>query len=196
MSLENRIQQHFRQSGQLKLDLADFLSTPITQAAEMIVDALLHEKKVLTCGNGGSAASAQYFASLMLNRYELERPGLAAIALCADNSTLTSIAIDSQFERVFSQQILALGLPNDILLVISTSGNSKNTLNAVTAAKERGMSVIAMSGGDGGLLMELLEADDIHIGVPHEHPSRIQEVHLLTLHSLCDAIDCLLLGVQ
>lgn len=196
MSLEHRIQQHFRQSGQLKLDLADFLATPISEAAEMIVDALLHEKKILSCGNGGSAACAQYFASLMLNRYELERPGLAAIALCADNLTLTSIAIDGQFERVFSQQILALGLPNDILLVISTSGNSKNTLNAVTAAKERGMRIIALSGGDGGILMELLDDEDIHIGVPHEHPSRIQEVYILTLHCLCDAIDCLLLGVQ
>lgn len=196
MSLEPRIQQHFRQSGQLKLDLADFLSAPIAQAAELIVDALLHEKKVLSCGNGGSAASAQYFASLMLNRYEMERPGLAAMALCADNSTLTSIAIDSQFERVFSQQILALGMPQDILLVISTSGNSKNTINAVTAAQERGMRIIAMSGGDGGALVELLSEEDIHIGVPHEHPSRIQEVYILTLHCLCDAIDCLLLGVQ
>ncbi len=196
MPLKARITGHFEQSGQLKLDLAHLLAAPIANAAEAIVAALLQEKKVLSCGNGGSAASAQYFASLMLNRYEVERPGLAAIALCADNSTLTSIAIDSHFEKVFSKQIMALGMPHDILLAISTSGSSKNMLSAIKAAKERGMRIIAMSGGDGGSLIELLDEDDIHIGVPHENTSRLQEAYILILHCLCDAIDCLLLGVH
>lgn len=196
MKLTTRISRHFEQSGRLKLELADLLAEPIVKSAEMIVQALLNEKKVLVCGNGGSAANAQYFASRMLNRYEVERPGLAAIALSADNSTLTSIANDSHFEQVFSKQVTALGLAGDVLLAISTSGNSKNVLKAIKAAKERGMHVIAMSGGDGGSLMELLEDQDIHIGVPHDNPSRIQEVYILILHCLCDAIDCLLLGVN
>lgn len=196
MKLTTRISRHFEQSGRLKLELADLLAEPIVKSAEMIVQALLNEKKVLVCGNGGSAANAQYFASRMLNRYEVERPGLAAIALSADNSTLTSIANDSHFEQVFSKQVTALGLAGDVLLAISTKGNSKNVLKAIKAAKERGMHVIAMSGGDGGSLMELLGDQDIHIGVPHDNPSRIQEVYILILHCLCDAIDCLLLGVN
>lgn len=194
--LKNRITHHFEQSGQLKLDLAQLLASPIAASAEAIVQALLNEKKILSCGNGGSAASAQYFASLMLNRYEMERPGLAAIALCADNSTLTCIANDSNFDKVFSKQIMALGMPHDILLAISTSGSSKNMLNAIRAAKERGMQIIAMSGGDGGNLVELLTEYDIHVGVPHDNPSRIQETYILILHCLCDAIDCLLLGAN
>jgi D-sedoheptulose 7-phosphate isomerase len=196
MELKTRISGHFEQSGRLKLELADLLAAPISQAAGMIVEALLKEKKVLSCGNGGSAASAQYFASLMLNRYEMERPGLAAIALCADNLTLTSIANDHHFEQVFSKQVTALAVSGDILLAISASGNSKNILGAIRAAKERGMQVIALSGGDGGSLVELLDDEDVHIGVPHDNPSRIQEVYILILHCLCDAVDCLLLGVN
>ncbi|MCB5186190.1 SIS domain-containing protein [Methylobacillus gramineus] len=194
--LSARIANHFEESGRLKLELAELLATPIANAAEIIVQALLNEKKVLACGNGGSASSAQYFASRMLNRYEMERPGLAAIALPADIATLTSIANDNHFEQVFSRQISALGHHGDVLLALSTSGNSKNILHAITAAKESGLSVIAFSGGDGGGLVELLGEDDIHIGVPHENPARIQEVYILTLHCICDAIDCLLLGVN
>ncbi|SNR63710.1 phosphoheptose isomerase [Methylobacillus rhizosphaerae] len=194
--LNTRITAHFEESGRLKLALAELLASPIASSAEIIVQALLNEKKILTCGNGGSASSAQYFASRMLNRYDLERPGLAAIALPADISTLTSIANDSHFEQVFARQITALGHHGDILLALSTSGNSSNILQAISAAKDSGMQVIALSGGDGGDLMELLTDDDIHIGVPHEHPARIQEVYILTLHCLCDAIDCLLLGVN
>lgn len=196
MPLIKRIQDHFEESGQLKLALADLLAEPIARAADIIVDALLKEKKVLSCGNGGSAASAQYFASMMLNRYQTERPGLAAIALCADNSTLTSIAIDHHFETVFSQQIMALGMPDDILLAISVSGSSKNMLRAIQAGKERGMKIIALSGGDGGNLVELLGDQDIHIGVPHDNSARVQEVYVLIVHCLCDAIDCILLGVH
>ncbi|CAG0974912.1 D-sedoheptulose 7-phosphate isomerase [Methylophilaceae bacterium] len=196
MTIESRISANFVQSGELKLALAELLAKPIANAASIIVEALLKENKVLVCGNGGSAASAQYFASLMLNHFEMERPGLAAIALCADNSTLTSIASDNDFDKVYSKQIMALGVENDVLLVISTSGNSASTLNAIDAARERGMAIIAMSGGDGGILVELLGENDIHIGIPHESASRIQETYVLILHCLCDAIDCLLLGVN
>ena len=194
--LHTRISAQFEESGRLKIELAELLAGPIARSAEMIVQALLSEKKVLACGNGGSASSAQYFASRMLNRYYLERPGLAAIALPADISTLTSIANDNHFEPVFARQVTALGHHGDILLAMSTSGNSGNILQAITAARENGMHVIAFSGGDGGGLVELLGEDDIHIGVPHEHPARIQEVYILTLHCICDAIDCLLLGVN
>ena len=162
----------------------------------MIVSAFLDDKKVMVCGNGGSAALAQYFTARMLNRFDMERPGLATIALSADNSTLTSIANDSNFSQVFSKQIMALGHPGDILLVMSTSGNSQNILEAMSAAHERGMNVVALGGGDGGNLMELLAAQDIHIGVPHENTARVQEVYLLILHCLCDSIDCILLGVE
>jgi D-sedoheptulose 7-phosphate isomerase len=194
--LTSRISAHFEQSGQLKLALAELLAAPIAQAAELIATALLQEKKVLTCGNGGSAALAQYFASRMLNRYEMERPSLAAIALSADSITLSTIANDGHFDYIYSKQINALGQSDDVLLALSSSGNSPNILQAVSAAKERGMHVIALSGGDGGRLMELLSAQDIHIGVPHDNAARIQEVYILILHCLCDAIDCLLLGAN
>ena len=196
MPLIKRISQHFEESGQLKTELAELLASPIAQAAEIIVHALLQEKKVLACGNGGAAAIAQYFAAMMLNRYQLERPGLAAMALCGDNATMTAIATDHHFESVYAQQITALGMPDDILLAISVSGNSKNMLKAIRAAKERSMKVIALSGGDGGNLVELLDHQDIHLGVPHDHPARVQEVYLLVVHCLCDAIDCILLGVH
>ncbi len=188
--------EHFEQSARLKMELADLLAQPIIRSAEKIVEALLSDKKILACGNGGSAAYAQYFASRMLNHYLTERPGLAAMALGADNVTLSAIANLGHFEQVFSKQITALGQPGDVLLVMSVTGNSKNILKAIKAAKERDMHVIAMSGGDGGSLVELLHADDIHIGVPHDNPSRVQEVYILVLHCLCDAIDCILLGVN
>lgn len=196
MELTSRISRQFEESGRLKLELADLLAEPIARAATMIAQALLDEKKVLACGNGGSAANAQYFSSRMLNRYEMERPALAAIALNADSVSLTAIANDEHFEHVFSKQVMALGQAGDVLLAISTSGNSQNVANAIRAAHERSMHVIAFSGGDGGTLMELLANEDIHIGVPNDHPSRIQEVYILILHCLCDAIDCLLLGVD
>lgn len=196
MSLEARISEHFEQSGQLKLELAELLASPIAKAAQVIVDALLQEHKVLACGNGGAAANAQYFASLMLNRYEMERPGLAAIALNADNTTMTSIADENHFEKVYSKQISALGMEGDVLLAISTRGHSKNVLKAITTAQERGMHIVAITGGDGGKVVELLGEHDIHIGVPHDSAARIQETNILILHCLCDAIDCLLLGVN
>lgn len=196
MDITARITGHFEESARLKVDTAELLAPAIAAAAEVIVAALLNEKKVLACGNGGSAANAQYFASRMLNRFELERPGLATIALSADNSTLTSIANDSHFDQIFSKQVLALGQAGDVLLALSASGNSQNVLNAIKAAHEREMTVIALSGGDGGGLLELLGPQDIHIGVPHENNARIQEMYILILHCLCDAIDCILLGVE
>lgn len=196
MSIEARISEHFEQSGQLKLELAELLASPIAKAAQAIVEALLKEHKVLACGNGGSAANAQYFASLMLNRYEMERPGLAAIALNADNTTMTSIADENHFENVYSKQISALGMEGDVLLAISTRGHSKNVLKAITTAQERGMHIVALTGDDGGKVVELLGEHDIHIGVPHDSAARIQETYILILHCLCDAIDCLLLGVN
>lgn len=196
MELTNRITSHFEQSARLQLEAGELLAPAIAAAAEIIVAALLNENKILACGNGGSASLAQYFAACMLNRFELERPGLAAIALPADNSTLTSIANDSHFDQIFSRQVLALGQSGDVLLALSMSGNSPNVLNAVQAAHEREISVIAFTGVDGGALLELLGTCDIHIGVPHENAARIQEAYIVALHCLCDAVDCLLLGVE
>lgn len=196
MNITARISAHFEQSAQLQLACAELLSPAIAQAAERLVAAFLAERKVLVCGNGGSAALAQHFAAYMLHRFDLDRPGLAAIGLSSDNVTLTAIANDTQFELIFSKQVQALGQENDVLLVISIGGNSPNILSAVRAAHERNMRVIALTGGDGGVLLELLQQGDIHIGVPHENAARVQEVNLLTLHALCDAIDSLLLGVE
>jgi D-sedoheptulose 7-phosphate isomerase len=172
------------------------LADPITQAAERMVQCLMGEGKIMACGNGGSAADAQHFAAELLNRFEMDRPGLAAVALTTDSSTLTSIANDFDFEQVFSKQVRALGQPADLLLAISTSGNSRNVLQAVQAAHDRQMGVIALTGKNGGMMGELLTPEDIHICVPHASTARIQEVHILCLHCMCDAIDCMLLGVE
>jgi D-sedoheptulose 7-phosphate isomerase len=161
-----------------------------------MVQCLRADGKILACGNGGSAADSQHFAAELLNRFEMERPGLAAMALTTDSSTLTSIANDYDFEQVFSKQVRALGHKNDLLLAISTSGNSKNVLAAIVAAHENGLGVVALTGRNGGKMTDALKPSDIHICVPAQSTARIQEVHLLTLHCLCDAIDCLLLGVE
>ena len=174
----------------------DALAEPIAAAAERMVQCLRLDGKILACGNGGSAADAQHFAAELLNRFEMERPGLAAVALTTDSSPLTSIANDYDFEQVFSKQVRALGQKNDLLLAISTSGNSKNVVAAVAAAHDCGMSVVALTGRNGGRMADVLAPADIHICVPAQSTARIQEVHLLTLHCLCDAIDCLLLGVE
>ena len=196
MDLINRISENFSESAHLKLKSMDALAGPIAAAAERMVECLRHDGKILACGNGGSAADSQHFAAELLNRFEMERPGLAAMALTTDSSTLTSIANDYDFELIFSKQVRALGQKNDMLLAISTSGNSKNVLAAVLAAHESGMSVVALTGRNGGKMPELLQSSDVHICVPAQSTARIQEVHLLTLHCLCDAIDCLLLGVD
>jgi D-sedoheptulose 7-phosphate isomerase len=196
MDLLSRIGRHFNDSAQLKLEAVDVLATPIAQAAERMVQCLMRDGKILSCGNGGSAADAQHFAAELLNRFEIERPGLAAFALTTDSSTLTSIANDYEYAQVFSKQVRALGKPEDLLLAISTSGNSANVIEAIHAAHERQMSVVALTGKKGGAMAGVLVAGDIHICVPAANTARIQEVHLLTLHCLCDAIDCLLLGVE
>jgi len=196
MPLTDRIHGHFQTSAQLKLDAADALAPVIEQAAQAIVLCLTQGGKVLACGNGASAADSQRFTSAMVNRFEQERPGLAAIALTTDSSTLTSIANDSAYEQVFARQVKALGLPGDVLLVISTSGNSPSVLEAVAAAHTRGMHVIALTGQSGGRLAEQMTDADVFISVPAESTARIQEVHLLTIHCLCDAVDSILLGVE
>ena len=196
MNLINRISENFSESAHLKLQSMDALAAPIAAAAERMVQCLRQDGKILACGNGGSAADSQHFAAELLNRFEMERPGLAAMALTTDSSTLTSIANDYDYEQVFSKQVRALGHKNDLLLAISTSGNSKNVLAAMHAAHENGMSVIALTGRNGGTMAEALGPSDIQICVSAQSTARIQEVHLLTLHCLCDAIDCLLLGVE
>lgn len=196
VDLLSRIHHHFSESAQLKLEAMDLLAEPIALAGERMAQCLLSDGKILSCGNGGSAADAQHFSSELLNRFEMERPGLAAMALTTDSSTLTSIANDYDFERIFSKQILALGQPGDILLAISTSGNSSNVISAIAAAHEREMTVIALAGRQGGLMKDAMEEGDILICAPGEKTARIQEIHLLTIHCLCDAIDCLLLGVD
>ena len=196
MDLIARISQHFTDSAHLKIYAIDIIATPISRAAERMVQCLLGDGKILSCGNGGSAGDAQHFSSEMLNRFEMERPGLAAIALTTDTSTLTSIANDYDYTQIFSKQVRALGQPKDLLLAISTSGNSRNVIEAVYAAHERAMDVIALTGRGGGELAKILSANDVHICVPSESTARIQEVHLLAIHCMCDAIDCMLLGVE
>jgi D-sedoheptulose 7-phosphate isomerase len=196
MDLSKRIAQHFAESAQLKTQAAKVLTEPLRLGAERMVQCLMNEGKILACGNGGSAADAQHFCAELLNRFEMERPPLPAIALTTDSSTITSIANDYDYYQVFSKQVRALGQPDDLLLAISTSGNSRNIVDAIHAAQERQMGVVALTGRNGGVMAEVLGQQDVHICVPHSRTARIQEVHILCLHCLCDAIDCLLLGVE
>lgn len=196
MSLQERIYQHFNDSIQTKHDALEQLPPLIESAADAIVQSLLNNGKVLTCGNGGSAGDAQHFSSEMLNRFERERPSLPAIALSTDTSTLTSIANDYSFNEVFSKQIRALGQAGDILLAYTTSGNSGNIVEAIRAAHDREMTIIAVTGKDGGQLssLSLLNEHDIELRVPSNSTARIQEVHLVITHCLCDLIDFQLFG--
>ncbi|MBP8134354.1 MULTISPECIES: phosphoheptose isomerase [Zoogloea] len=196
MDLVARIAQQFNDSAQTKLAALEFMAEPIAAAIEAMTHCLMANGKILACGNGGSAADAQHFSAELLNRFEMERPPLAAIALTTDSSTLTSIANDYDFTQVFSKQVRALGQPGDVLLAISTSGNSPNVIEAIHTAHEREMLVVALTGKDGGKITDLLGPDDIHLCVPADRTARIQEVHLLTLHCLCDGIDCLFLGIE
>lgn len=194
MSLQDRIINHFSDSIQTKQDAMASLCELIEFASQKIVEALVNDKKVLTCGNGGSAGDAQHFSSEMLNRFERERPALPAIALSTDTSTLTSIANDYHFDEVFAKQIRALGQAGDVLLVYTSSGNSGNLIKAVKVAHDKEMIVIALSGKDGGALAGTLNEADIEIRVPSNSTARIQEVHLLISHCLCDLIDHQLFG--
>ena len=194
--LEQRIEQHFIDSADLKYQAAQVLSKPIAAAVQAVLACVTNGGKVLVCGNGGSAADAQHFAAEFVGRFERERPELAAIALTTDSSILTAIANDYDFNVIFSRQVRALGQPGDVLLAISTSGNSANVLAAIDAAHERERVVVGLSGRNGGKMTGALRETDVHICVPHERTARIQEVHLLTLHCICDAVDHQLLGEQ
>jgi D-sedoheptulose 7-phosphate isomerase len=194
--LPERVAAHFAESAQLKLTAARELASPLARAIETMAGALRAGGKVLACGNGGSAADAQHFAAELLNRFERERPPLAAVALTTDTSTLTSIANDYDYLQVFEKQLRALGRAGDVLLAISTSGNSGNVIAAMRAAREIGVRIVALTGNGGGKMAALLGEGDVHICVPHRKTARIQEVHLLALHCLCDGIDFSLFGEQ
>ena len=194
MDMLTRIREMFTESIQTKIDAADALPEPIAIAADILVNALVSGNKILSCGNGGSAGDAMHFSSEMLNRFERERPSLPAIALTTDMNTLTAISNDYDFNQVFVKQVKALGQSGDILLAISTSGNSANVVEAIKAALSRDMLIIALTGRDGGEMAGLLSANDIEIRVPSPSTARIQEVHLLIIHALCDLIDNRLFG--
>ncbi len=194
MDSHERVAQLFHDSIRVKQDALDRIAPDIVRAGRAMARALGAERKILICGNGGSAADAQHFSSELLNRFEMERPGLPAIALTTDSSTLTSVANDYHYDEVFGRQIRALGHEGDILLAISTSGGSGNVVAAQQAAAERGMITVALSGRDGGPLADNLSGDDIEIRVPSDTTARIQEVHLLVIHCLCDLIDRTLFG--
>jgi D-sedoheptulose 7-phosphate isomerase len=193
-ALASRVAAQFAESAKLKLESSQVLLGPLMRAGTLMAEALRQGGKVLACGNGGSAADAQHFAAELVNRFEMERPPLAGIALTTDTSNLTSIANDYAWVQVFSKQVRALGKRGDVLLAISTSGNSGNVLEAVGAAHELGLRVVAFTGNGGGKMAALLGADDVHVCVPHKVTARIQEVHLLGLHCICDAIDFQLFG--
>ncbi|MFZ6687252.1 phosphoheptose isomerase [Undibacterium sp. SXout11W] len=190
----HRILAHFNESAELKIKAADELALPISQAVELMFQALSNGNKILACGNGGSAADCQHFAAELVGRFERERLPLPAMALTTDSSIMTAIANDYSFQEVFSKQVQAFGQSGDILLAISTSGNSPGVINAINAALERDMRVVALTGKGGGEVKNLLGEMDVHICVPHDKTARIQEVHLLTIHCICDGIDTALFG--
>jgi len=193
-ALSARVAAQFAESAKLKLEASQSLAEPIVRGSMLLAAALRGGGKVLACGNGGSAADAQHFAAELINRFEMERAPLAALALTTDTSTLTSIANDYSYEQIFSKQVRGIARRGDVLLAISTSGNSGNVMEAMRAAHELGVRVIAMTGNGGGKMAAMLSADDVHICVPHKRTARIQEVHLLVLHCLCDGIDFQLYG--
>lgn len=202
--LEQRIEKNFIDSADLIYQAAQVLAAPMAQATEALLACVTNGGKVLVCGNGGSAAQAQHFAAEFVGRYERERPELACIALTTDSSILTAIGNDYGFEHMFARQVRALGTGGDVLVVMSTSGDSANVIKAIEVAQEREMIVIALtgskstkeSGKNGGKVGAMLRETDVHICVAHDRTARIQEVHLLALHCLCDGVDAMLLGDQ
>ena len=191
-TLTQRVAEHFNESIQTKQQAAQVLAEPTAQAAELLFNALANDGKFLICGNGGSAADAQHFAAEMTGRFEKERMELAAIALTTDTSALTAIGNDYGFDHIFSKQVRALGRTGDVLVGISTSGNSGNVIEAIKAAHENGMHVIALTGRDGGKIAHLLKEGDVLLNVPYPRTARIQEVHILLIHAMCDCIDTML----
>ncbi|MEJ1296214.1 MAG: phosphoheptose isomerase [Candidatus Sedimenticola sp. (ex Thyasira tokunagai)] len=194
MNLSERVKENFNALIQLQMESSTLLAEPIARSAELVVQRLLEGGKILSCGNGGAAGNAQHFCTLMINRYQRERPGLPALSLSNDTATLTSIAGDYDYDEVFAKQVRTLGHPGDILLAISNSGNSENVNAAIQAAHERDMPIIALNGRDGGRLAGILQPNDIELRVTSDDSARIQEIHLLTIHCLCDLIDQQLLG--
>ena len=194
MDLISRINKNFQDSINTKQLASEVLAEPISRAAQIITQCFLNGGKVLSCGNGGSAGDAQHFSSEMLNRFEMERPGLPAVALTTDSSTVTSIANDYSYDQIFSKQVTALGHAGDVLLAISTSGNSNNVNKAIDAAHDRDMTVVALDGKSGGEMAGKLSLNDVEICVPSESTARIQEVHLLVIHCICDLVDHQLIG--
>lgn len=194
MDLTLRINKQFDDSAETKRQSRDVLAKPIAETIQAMAECLRKDAKILCCGNGGSAADSQHFAAELINRFEMERPELAAIALTTDSSVLTSIANDYDYNQIFSKQVRGLGRKGDVLLAISTSGNSINVIAAIEAAHARNMIVVALTGRDGGKMAAILKPGDIHICVPAKVTARIQEVHLLVLHCICDGIDHVLYG--
>src|SRR5260221_12204207 len=188
MDIEQKISQHFRDSAALKLRALEPLTPQVARAARNMVACLENGGKILSCGNGGSAADSQHFAAELVGRFEREREELAAIALTTDTSILTAVGNDYGYDEIFSKQVRALGKRGDILFGISTSGNSKNVVAAVEAARKKGMTVVGMTGRDGGKIGKLIGKDDVLLNVESPVTARIQEVHLLMLHCLCDSI--------
>ncbi|HAX19301.1 MAG: phosphoheptose isomerase [Hydrogenophaga sp.] len=193
--LLQRIQQQFIDSADLKYQCAQSLAPVVEAAIGAVLACVTGGGKVLSCGNGPSAAAAQHFAASFVGRYDRERPELAAFSLSADAAVLTGIANDFDARAIFSRQVRALGQAGDVLLALSTSGNSANMIAAIEAAHERDMSVVALTGARGGRLAQLLRDTDVHVCVPHELPARILEVHHLVLHCICDGVDAQLLGL-
>ncbi|MGZ5572220.1 MAG: phosphoheptose isomerase [Usitatibacter sp.] len=189
MDLTAHLRQHFEEGIELRRRMAETMPKDIARAGEAIAAAVKAGRKVLSCDNGGSAADSQHFAAEMVGRFERERPGMAAISLTVDTSALTAIANDYDFDRVFSKQVEALGAPGDVLLGISTSGNSKNVIEAIKAAQARGLTVIALTGRDGGAMGKMLRPQDFHLNVAHPRTMRVQEIHLLVVHCLCEVVD-------
>ncbi len=194
MDLTAHLRKHFEEGIELRKRMAETLPAEIVRAGEAIVAAVQAGGKVLSCGNGGSAADSQHFAAEMVGRFERERPGMPAISLTVDTSALTAIANDYDFDRVFSKQVEALGNAGDVLLGISTSGNSRNVVEAIKAAQARGLVVIALTGRDGGAMAKMLRAQDFHLNVAHPRTMRVQEIHLLVVHCLCEVIDNVIHG--
>ncbi len=192
--INHRILGHFHESAELKIQAASTLAPAIAQAVELMFAALSNGNKILACGNGGSAADAQHFAAELVGRFERERLPLPALSLSTDTSILTAVANDYSYREIFAKQVQALGQPGDVLLAITTSGNSENVIAAVEEALERDMRVVALTGKGGGKMTQLITDADVHLCVPHDRTARIQEVHLLTLHCLCDGIDVALFG--
>jgi D-sedoheptulose 7-phosphate isomerase len=194
MDLVSHLRQHFEEGIELRRRMAQTMPAEIVRAGEALAAAIKAGRKALACGNGGSAADSQHFAAEMVGRFERERPGMPAIALTTDTSALTAIANDYDFDRVFSKQVEALGNPGDVLLAISTSGNSKNVVAAVKAAQAKDLVVIALTGRDGGAMAKMLRPQDFHLNVAHPRTMRVQEIHLLVIHCLCEVVDNVIYG--